>query len=271
MPRPIRMLAVASAYVGFLFVGGLLAHVLLPLTLLGTRDPDERVEKAQALFHRSMRRFVGYMSALRLVTLRAPELPELLTRGGPVLVIANHPSLLDVVMLTATFPRLTYVAKATWFESAFIGRLLRECGHIPGPDDATPAAGTITMQHMLEVLARGRSVLVFPEGTRSPLGRLLRFSRGAFEAAARARVPLLPCVISVDPPVLRKGLPWTEVPDDPVRFELRVLPLLEPDRWEGSAKDVALRVRRTYLRELGLVEPESSRTDSTPPQAAEPR
>jgi 1-acyl-sn-glycerol-3-phosphate acyltransferase len=46
-----------------------------------------------------MRVFVGYMSGLRLMTLRAPELPELVGRGRPAVVVANHPSLLDVVML----------------------------------------------------------------------------------------------------------------------------------------------------------------------------
>jgi 1-acyl-sn-glycerol-3-phosphate acyltransferase len=268
MPRPIRLLAVGSAYLGFALVGAVIAHILLPLVLLGTRDPDERIEKAQALMHRCMRVFVGYMSGLRLMTLRAPELPELVARGRPAVVIANHPSLLDVVMLTASFPRLTYVAKASWFDSAFIGPLLRRCGHIPGPDEASPASGTITMQHILEALDQGRPVLIFPEGTRSPLGELRRFSRGAFEAATRANAPLLPCVISVEPPVLRKGRPWTEVPNEVVRFELRMLPPLLPHRWEGSAKDVARRMRQTYLHELGLTDPQSRPADLTSPSPA---
>jgi 1-acyl-sn-glycerol-3-phosphate acyltransferase len=255
MPRPIRLLAVGSAYVGFLLVGGLITHVLLPLALLGIRDPDARIAKGQALLHRWMRRFVAYMSVLRLMRLRAPELPERLAGGQPAVIVANHPSLLDVVMLLACVPRLTYVVKASWFDSVFIGPMLRRCGHIPGPDGATPAAGTITMQRMLEALERGRTVLVFPEGTRSPLGGLRPFSRGAFEAATRAGVPLVPCVIRVDPPVLGKGRPWHDVPNEVVMFDLRMLPPIPPDAHGASAKEIARELRRTYKRELGLEDP----------------
>jgi 1-acyl-sn-glycerol-3-phosphate acyltransferase len=252
MPRPIRLLAVGSAYVGFIVCGALIAHVLLPLALLGTRDPDARVAKAQALVQWCLRRYVGYMTMLRLLTLRAPDPHE---GEAPSVIIANHPSLLDVIMLIVCIPRLTYVVKASWFANPFIGPMLRRCGHIPGPDDGTPAAGTLTMQRMLEALERGRTLLVFPEGTRSPRDELRTFSRGAFEAAARAGAPLVPYVISVDPPVLQKGRPWTDVPNEPVRFELRRLPAEHPDSWETSPKEAARRLRRLYLRELDLTDP----------------
>jgi 1-acyl-sn-glycerol-3-phosphate acyltransferase len=251
VPRPVRIVAVGSAYLAFFLLGAVLAYVWLPLVRLGVRDPAARVAKAQRTVRSWARRYFAWVQFLRLAKVRFPLVPEVVAEGKPAVIVANHPSLLDVIFVSAGFPPLTYVAKASWFHSPFIGPILRACDQIPGPNERTPAAGAATMQGMLDRLAAGRSVLVFPEGTRSPRRGLLPFQRGAFEAAVRAGVPLIPCVVWVDPPMLRKDQHWYEVASRAVEFQMRVLPTLRPAAGE-SAKALARRLRQVYLRELGL-------------------
>jgi 1-acyl-sn-glycerol-3-phosphate acyltransferase len=72
-------------------------------------------------------------------------------------------------------------------------------------------------------------VILFPEGTRSPVGGLGRFRLGAFELARRTGVPILPVRITAEPPTLWKGLPWYSVPRQTVDFRLQPLPTLSVD------------------------------------------
>lgn len=272
MPRPLRILAVGSAYLVFSLFGAAIAHVLIPIALIGIRDPEARVAKAQETLRKWARRYVRFTRMIGVVEVHFPPIPETLQRGEPAVVIANHPSLLDVIFIVASFPRLTYVAKASWFRSPFVGSMLRACDHIPGPDDDTPAAGAKTLERMLECLRKGRSILVFPEGSRSPRRGLLPFARGAFEAAARAAVPLVPCIVRVDPPVLRKDQAWYDVAHKIIEYEMRILPPLHPGTTGDSPKSMAKHMRRVYLQELGLEleGPASQRPMSLPSTPAAP-
>jgi 1-acyl-sn-glycerol-3-phosphate acyltransferase len=75
----------------------------------------------------------------------------------------------------------------------------------------------------VECLRAGRSVLVFPEGTRSPAWRLRRFRRGAAEAAIRAGVPIVLFFVLADPPVLKKGDKWYQMPSRVPEFRIELL------------------------------------------------
>jgi 1-acyl-sn-glycerol-3-phosphate acyltransferase len=191
------------------------------------------------------------MRTLRILRANYSELPELLTGGHPAVVIANHPALLDVVFLAAVLPGFVTVAKASMMDSPFVGRMLRLCGHISAPRGNTPAEGTIALQRTLDALAAGHTLVIFPEGTRSPMGGLHPFFRGAFEAAVRLQVPLLPIVITIEPSMLRKDQPWWDVGDRLVEYRMRVLDPILPASY-GRARALAHRVHAMYERELGL-------------------
>src|SRR6185436_20227364 len=89
-------------------------------------------------------------------------------------------------------------------------------------------AGYLSNDHgdaiVAECVARlrdGRSVIVFPEGTRSPSTGLGAFQRGAAHIALTRGCPLLPVVITCRPPTLGKGARWHDVPDHRVEFVVR--------------------------------------------------
>jgi 1-acyl-sn-glycerol-3-phosphate acyltransferase len=170
-------------------------------------------------------------------------------------IVANHPSLLDIIMLLAAVPNITFLAKASWFSSPFIGPLLRFGHHIAGPEggsDASPMDGAMVLDRILTQLRAGYPVMLFPEGTRSPANGLGPFKRGAFEAAVRAGVPLCCLRVRVDPPVLLKGQPWWKVPKRRISFEVSMLQTIAPEAFGDSARRLCGDVRHAYLHALEL-------------------
>ena len=140
---------------------------------------------------------------------------ERIPRRGALLVIANHSSVLDPVVLAASFPRpVMFMAKDELFHVPIFGRLLRAAGIIPvrrgRPDRAA-------LEEALAVLRQGGVLALFPEGTRSPDGVLQTAHAGAGLLAVRSAAPVLPVAI-IGTERLRRARSWLIRP----RIALRV-------------------------------------------------
>ncbi|HET6582746.1 MAG TPA: lysophospholipid acyltransferase family protein, partial [Nannocystaceae bacterium] len=218
MPHAVRVLIVGMFYAAFGVFGLLLTFVFVQLAIRGVRDREARIARGQDLVQRWSRRYFDWLTRFRICRPHWPRRPPaVLAQGRPAVVIANHPSLLDVVFLMGALPRITYVAKESWVNGP-LGSMLRSCGHIGLPASRSPADGAIALQRMIDALTAGRTLLVFPEGTRSPMHGLYPFQRGAFEAAIRVGVPIVRLVVRVEPSMLRKHQPWYDVARRPVDF-----------------------------------------------------
>ena len=120
---------------------------------------------------------------------------EKIDPGGRYICIANHTSLIDIPVLMAHFPLpLCFVGKEELFRIPVFGTYLRRMHHIP-VTRADSRAAAKTMAEAVRAIATGtRSVLLFPEGTRSAEG-LGEFKEGAAMLAIRSGVPVLPLAI----------------------------------------------------------------------------
>jgi 1-acyl-sn-glycerol-3-phosphate acyltransferase len=234
---------------GFMFAffgaGSLaLSYVLLPLRLAGVADPAERARRAHRTVARGFTLFHDLMRGLGLLRYDPREvdlgLPE-----GPCVVVANHPTLVDVTATCAAMGSACTVVKSELFRNPFVGRLLRASWHIDAGDGAS-MAGAAVIQGALDRLAAGLRVLIFPEGTRSPAGGLRRFRRGAFEIACRADVPVALVFITCTPPALSKGLPWYAQPKRPIRLEVSPLGVLRPADFDRDARRLARHAQELY-------------------------
>ena len=119
---------------------------------------------------------------------------EHLPRSGGFLIVSNHQSFLDIpVLAAAARPRhVAFVARASLAHSRFLDWLMRESGVVL-IEPNTPDRGAL--EGMIGHLELGDIVAVFPEGTRTPDGRLGVFRAGAVVAARRAGVPIVPAAI----------------------------------------------------------------------------
>jgi 1-acyl-sn-glycerol-3-phosphate acyltransferase len=114
---------------------------------------------------------------------------------GPAVLVANHLSLLDILVLYALFRPFKWVAKAELFRVPIVGwtMSINDYVRIRRGD---PESVRQMLDHCRRHLDRGSPVLLFPEGTRSRDGRLQRFKDGAFRLALDAGCPVFPIVVS---------------------------------------------------------------------------
>lgn len=245
--RAQRVLLTGSAFLFFFLGGAVLSYVLLPIAWhRGGGAREERVRRCRAVLARAWRVFHWYMQAAGLLRYD-PRLVRLELPDGAFVMVANHPTLVDVTALISACPQAVSVAKSAMFRSPLVGRLLRYCEHIEA-GDGSPFAGVAVTEHALELLRSGTPVLIFPEGTRSPARGVGEFRHGAFEIAARAGVPVVPLFLTCDPPTLMRGQPWYEVPERMATLTVTQLPTVRPPF--GSPRDLASALRSVYLERL---------------------
>ncbi len=254
MPRFLRILLTGSAFAAFFFTAAVLGRILLPVLVRLPGTPERRQARRERLLLISYRSFVGYMRVLRLIRFTPPALPADLPQPGQAyLLVANHPSLIDVLILTSLLPGLTSVAKASWFRSWLMRPLLEYGGYIPGADDRAltegegePAEESPVLDRMVAQLRAGHPLLVFPEASRSHERALRRFRRGAIEAAIRAGVPIVPAFISVVPPMLMKHQPWYAVPARGGQYRVEFLPVVQTAGRQLDSRTVTRALRAGF-------------------------
>ncbi|NUQ01712.1 MAG: 1-acyl-sn-glycerol-3-phosphate acyltransferase, partial [Armatimonadetes bacterium] len=123
--------------------------------------------------------------------LRVEGLQHLPRRGG-CLIVCNHPTLIDPVLLTLAMPRsVSHMAASTPWRYEPIGYFLDLFRVIP----MVPGEPAAPMQQAMVALDEGRLVMIFPEGNLSPAGELGRFHPGAAMLALAARCPVVPAAI----------------------------------------------------------------------------
>lgn len=245
--KGLRVLLTGSAFLLFWLLGVIVAWLILPLVFALPRDNAARAQRrCRQVISTGLHFFVGYMRLCRLIAFDRRSIRAQLPQGAFVLV-ANHPTLIDVVLLLASYPSICCVAKGSLFSSLLIGPVLRLCGHIDAGDGGIQAGAGVGLG-ALERLGRGDPVLIFPEATRSPPGGLGPFKGGAFRLASRAGVPLIPVHIQASPPALMKGMPWYTVPDGTVRFEMAILQAFHPAVYGGDVKAFTADVRALFER-----------------------
>ena len=209
----------ASFGIGGVAIGGLVA----PLVNLSTRNPDLRQQRAQKVIKHSFKGFTEMMVKLGIMTYDIEGL-EKLQHSQQELVIANHPTLVDVVVLIGLMEQANCVVKQALWSNPFTKGPVQSAGYILN-------AGSEQFIHdCVEKLRQDQaaSLLIFPEGTRTAKGELLNeFQRGAANIAIRANVPIRPVLISCTPSTLTKNEKWYHIPSQPFHIQVKVLDAIQ--------------------------------------------
>lgn len=208
-------LSFASFGLGGLAIGGLIA----PLLKLGIKDPELRIQKTQQLIGYSFKGFTEMMVKLGIMTYTVEGL-EKLQHSQQELVIANHPTLIDVVILMGLMEQANCVVKQALWSNPVTKGPVQNAGYILN-------AGS--EQFILDCVQKlkqdnAASLLIFPEGTRTAKGACLNeFQRGAANIALRAQVPIRPVLITCTPSTLTKNEKWYHIPEQPFHIQVKVL------------------------------------------------
>ncbi|MDW3680596.1 lysophospholipid acyltransferase family protein [Cupriavidus sp. CV2] len=177
--------------------------------------------------------YLGALAAMGACRFDLRELDSL--RGGPPLVLAaNHPGLLDALLVLSRLPGAACVMKAQVAANPFLGAAARLARYIRND--------TLTglIRSAVRELRHGGQVLVFPEGTRTTRYPVNAFKGGVGLIAKRAGVPVQTLFIETDSPFLGKGWPFFRKPDMPVCYRVRLGRRFDPpDSERGFMAELA--------------------------------
>ncbi|WP_027348847.1 lysophospholipid acyltransferase family protein [Halotalea alkalilenta] len=214
LDRAWRGVGTALSFSVFGLGGVLIGLVIAPLIRLTVRDRERRQRLGRRLIQRSFAGFIALMKALGVIDYQIDHL-ERLRRPG-LLVIANHPTLIDTIFLIAHVDDATCIVKGALARNPVTRGPIRLAGYISNasPEEVIDSAAAS--------LRAGQSLVIFPEGTRTPPGGAIRLRRGGANIALRTNTAITPVVIDCQPPTLGKHEPWYRIPARRVRLRLSV-------------------------------------------------
>jgi 1-acyl-sn-glycerol-3-phosphate acyltransferase len=181
----------------------------------------------QKLIHALFGFFVGYLRVFGLAELDADGVSEL-RDGDGLIMVANHPGLLDAVLLVSQAPRAVCLMKASLAHNIVLSGTARLAGYIHNK------SGLGLVKKCEERLKEGSTLLVFPEGTRTVGGELLPFKMGFALVAVLSRAPVQTIIITSESNCLGKGWPFFKKPAFPVRYSLRLGRRFQPEPGQGA-------------------------------------
>ena len=155
-----RLVGTGFAFAAFFGGGLLLALTVFPLIALIKRDTIDRVRATQAVIHRVFQFFVSMLEFLGIIRVDVRGVATL-QGGSGRLIIANHPTLLDVVILMSLIPHAQCIVKAELWRNRYLGGVMRWAGYIR--NDLEPEA---LLDACKVAMAEGKDLIIFPEGTR---------------------------------------------------------------------------------------------------------
>ena len=198
--------------------------------------------RAQALgrrvIARSYRAFWRLAAAFGLMEVDSQVLDRLNDELTGLVIVANHPSMVDALLIVARLQRGVCIMKGDLMRNVFVGAGARLARYIPNDSPRT------MLRHAHASLREGAQLVMFPEGTRTANGVLNPFRPGVTAIAQKAGVPIQTVFIETSSPYLRKGWPIWRVPPFPMAFRLRLGDRFDPQPDAGAA----LRALESYFR-----------------------
>jgi 1-acyl-sn-glycerol-3-phosphate acyltransferase len=200
-----RIIATGICFVYFGLGALVLSLCVFPLQQLTIKDINKKNKAARKTVHLTFKWFISFMAKIGVFQFELSQVEKLKQLKGH-LVLANHPSLIDVVVLISIIPNADCVVKAHLFKNPFLRGVVKNTGYISNADPEG------LLKDCQSSLAAGNNLIIFPEGTRSKPGKKLKFQRGAANIALRCQAKIAHVMIHVSPTTLTKSEPWYNVP-----------------------------------------------------------
>jgi 1-acyl-sn-glycerol-3-phosphate acyltransferase len=200
----LRFVAGALSFALFGLAALTVGLVVLPIVKIVPASSERKRERARAAMRIGMRGFVGFMRGSGGMTYEVRGV-ERLGQPGQI-IVANHPTLIDVCFLLAYTPSAVCVVKKGLWRNPLTRWAVTLAEYITNDPTAAMIAEASA------ALAGGQTLIMFPEGTRTRPHEPMAFQRGAANIALRAARVLTPVYIRTNTEMLHKGWPWYRVP-----------------------------------------------------------
>jgi 1-acyl-sn-glycerol-3-phosphate acyltransferase len=196
-------------------LGGLILRVIVfPIINLVIWEQQLRMRLARGVIRYAFRAFIGLLRIVGILRYEIIGL-ERLERNG-LLILANHPTLIDTVFLMAFVKRADCIVKSALWRNPFTHGPVRAAGYVSND------SGVGLVEDCIKSLRSGSNLIIFPEGTRTPVDGPITLKRGAANIAIRGRCQVTPIVIHCTPRMLGKGIKWWKVPSRRSHFRIEV-------------------------------------------------
>ena len=147
-------------------------------------------------------------------------------------ICASHPTLIDVVILHSLIENANCIVKAALHDSFALSSPVKAANYIAND------SGPELIEACAASLARGDTLVVFPEGTRSVPGKEPKLHHGAAAIALASHHNITPVCITCTPPALMKGISWYQVPERKMCISVRAAPDIGIEPFLEAEKDL---------------------------------
>jgi 1-acyl-sn-glycerol-3-phosphate acyltransferase len=228
-------------YIAFGLGGLLCSLTILPILQLWPTKPNLRVARVQRFVSWMFRAFVAMLSFAGIISVNTKNI-EFLQQAKGLVVIANHPTLVDVVVLISLMPNAGCIVKQGLWRNPFFRGVLASAGYIPN------RGADLLLHDCLQVLKNDTNLIIFPEGTRTLTGNIVNsFARGAANIALRTQTDILPVVLRTDVAGLTKQEPWYQIPRQTINMSVEIgisMSYLLYDAKQGNEAKMARQLTR---------------------------
>jgi len=236
-----RLIATGLSFVVFGLGGVLLSILVFPVLSLISDQKKNKTSRVQLTVHYSFYIFIRLMHRIGIMSYEISGL-EKLNRPGQ-LIIANHPTLIDIVFLISRIPATKCIVKANLWHNPFTRGPVINAGYISNGDSEK------MINESVDYLKSGGIMIIFPEGTRTVPGTDYKFQRAAALIALQANVIVTPVFMSCSPSTLTKSEKWYQIPEHRFHLAMQVDDDIVLDEFLViEPKTVAVRRFNRYLQ-----------------------
>lgn len=241
-PKLYRRLATGLAFAVFGGLGVFFQFLIFPGIVLVIRNKARRKILARRVIHLTFKWFIAFIRAIAILDWKAENLEKLQKPGQ--LILANHLTLIDVVFLFSFVPNACAIIKSGLAKNPFTWGAVYAAGYI------TNDSGPELIEDCVKELKSGASLIIFPEGTRTPQGQVPKLKHGAMITAFESDIDPTLLKITCEPLSLTKGAHWWDVPEKPMFFTFSVLGQLSVEPYRTLYKNSAPKAVRALSREI---------------------
>lgn len=217
-----RFLGTVFGFVLFGIVGLFFTIVLYPYAKQYPNTDLAIQLKGRKIVSRTWAFFVRYLIWAGILDVRYNGFERLGRQGQ--LVLANHPSLLDVVLIFSQVPNFNCIVKQDLLKNLSMSSSIKACGFLPN----TESEELLEQSHQI---LQQQALLLFPEGTRTGWDGVVKLHRGAVSIGLRSASVITPVVIKMSPLNFKKGQSWYKIPKTKITYELIVGEDIYPQQW----------------------------------------